>query len=133
MIEEKTREPQQEAPSAPQRPSTGKEKLRSLWARLECVGVLRRHRIRNGAKRGMGRALRLLVSNPFLHKLGGMLYAPGFAGEYTTVRIGRAIRAAAFWTGRRGRDWACGWPEASPGPTAGPSSFSSGRTGALRR
>ena len=100
MIEEKTREPQQEAPSAPQRPSTGKEKLRSLWARLECVGVLRRHRIRNGAKRGMGRALRLLVSNPFLHKLGGMLYALGFAGEYTTVRIGRAIRAAAFWTGR---------------------------------
>ena len=100
MIEEKIREPEQQAPSAPQRPSSGKEKLLSLWARIELIGVLRRHHIRKWIAAGLSRIFRLLTSNPMAHKLGGALYGLGFSGEYALVRLGRILMAAALRVGR---------------------------------
>ena len=78
MIEEKNQEQTGGLPAAPP-PLTTKDKLRAAWARLQCISLLRNHRIRTRTR------------------LGDWLYALGFAGEYTLIRAGRSIRAAALW------------------------------------
>ena len=50
MIEEKTKEPQSQAPAAPVK---GREKLRSFWAKVQISGLLRRHRFRRKTQRHM--------------------------------------------------------------------------------
>ena len=91
MIEEKTNEPQQEKPTAPVKRS---QKLRSLWARIQCSGLLRRHRFRRKTQHHMSRLSRKLRASDLVLAVGEALYALGFSAEYTFVRMGRGIAGA---------------------------------------
>lgn len=72
MIEEKTKEPQSQAPAAPVK---GREKLRSFWAKVQISGLLRRHRFRRKTQRHMNdvtkklraSAVVLAVGRHFMH------------------------------------------------------------------
>lgn len=90
MIEDKTQEQQSTAPSEPKR----KQKLRSLWAQLQCIGLLRRHRLRRKTQNHMSSFSRKLNQNPVVPAAGEALYALGFSTEYVFVRAGRSIRGA---------------------------------------
>ena len=95
MIEEKTKEPMQEAPSAP--PVKHKRTLRSLWAQLQCSRLLRKHRFRRKTQRHMNDLSQKLRGSALVLRVGETLYALGFAAEYAVVRMGRNISAIARW------------------------------------
>ena len=95
MIEEKTKEPMQEAPSAP--PVKHKRTLRSLWAQLQCSRLLRKHRFRRKTQRHMNDLSQKLRGSALVLRVGETLYALGFAAEYAVVRTGRNISAIARW------------------------------------
>ena len=92
MIEDKIKEPQQEAPAAPVK---RREKLRSFWARVQVSGLLRRHRFRRRTQHHMNNVSRKLRASAVALAIGEALYALGFAAEYMVVRTGRGIAAAA--------------------------------------
>ena len=96
MIEEKNQEQTGGLPAAPP-PLTTKDKLRAAWARLQCISLLRNHRIRTHTRRHVNGLTALICALPLARQLGDWLYALGFAGEYTLIRAGRSIRAAALW------------------------------------
>ena len=93
MLDEKTTEPQQ--PAAPQ--TTQKRSLRSLWAQLQCVHLLRRHRFRRKTQHHMNNVQQKLRATPLVLAVGEFLYALGFAAEYAAVRAGRNIAHVAIW------------------------------------
>ena len=95
MIDEKTKEPMQEAPSAP--PVKHKRTLRSLWAQLQCSRLLRKHRFRRKTQRRMNDLSQKLRGSALVLRVGETLYALGFAAEYAVVRTGRNISAVARW------------------------------------
>ena len=95
MIDEKTKEPMQEAPSAP--PVKHKRTLRSLWAQLQCSRLLRKHRFRRKTQRRMNDLSQKLRGSALVLRVGETLYALGFAAEYAVVRTGRNISAIARW------------------------------------
>ena len=97
MLDEKTTEPQQEMPSAPKPTAQRGEKLRSLWARLQCVHLLRRHRFRRKKQHHMNNVSQKMRATPMVQTVGEGLYALGFSTEYAVVRAGRRVRAAALW------------------------------------
>lgn len=92
MIEEKTKEPQSQAPAAPVK---GREKLRSFWAKVQISGLLRRHRFRRKTQRHMNDVAKKLRASAVVLAVGEALYALGFAAEYMVVRTGRGIAAVA--------------------------------------
>ena len=92
MIEEKTREPQSQAPAAPVK---GREKLRSFWAKVQISGLLRRHRFRRKTQRHMNDVAKKLRASAVVLAVGEAFYALGFAAEYMVVRTGRGIAAVA--------------------------------------
>ena len=92
MIEEKTKEPQSQAPAAPVK---GREKLRSFWAKVQISGLLRRHRFRRKTQRHMNDVAKKLRASAVVLAVGEALYALGFAAEYIVVRTGRGIAAVA--------------------------------------
>ncbi len=92
MIEEKTKEPQSQAPAAPVK---GREKLRSFWAKVQISGLLRRHRFRRKTQRHMNDVAKKLRASAVVLAFGEALYALGFAAEYMVVRTGRGIAAVA--------------------------------------
>ncbi len=96
MIEEKNQEQTGGLPAAPP-PLTTKDKLRAAWARLQCISLLRNHRIRIRPRHHVNGLTALICALPLARQLGDWLYALGFAGEYTLIRAGRSIRAAALW------------------------------------
>ena len=95
MIDEKTKEPMQEAPSAP--PVKHKRTLRSLWAQLQCSRLLQKHRFRRKTQRRMNDLSQKLRGSALVLRVGETLYALGFAAEYAVVRTGRNISAVARW------------------------------------
>ena len=97
MLDEKTTEPQQEMPSAPKPTARRGEKLRSLWARLQCVHLLRRHRFRRKTQHHINNVSQKMRAAPMVQTVGEGLYALGFSTEYAVVRAGRRVRAAALW------------------------------------
>ena len=97
MLDEKTTEPQQEMPSAPKPTARRGEKLRSLWAQLQCVHLLRRHRFRRKTQHHMNNVSQKMRATPMVQTVGEGLYALGFSTEYAVVRAGRRVRAAALW------------------------------------
>ena len=78
MIEEKTKEPQSQAPAAPVK---GREKLRSFWAKVQISGLLRRHRFRRKTQRHMNDVAKKLRASAVVLAVGEALYALGFAAE----------------------------------------------------
>ena len=92
MIEEKTKEPQSQAPAAPVK---GREKLRSFWAKVQITGLLRRHRFRRKTQRHMNDVAKKLRASAVVLAVGEAFYALGFAAEYMVVRTGRGIAAVA--------------------------------------
>ena len=92
MIEEKTKEPQSQAPAAPVK---GREKLRSFWAKVQISGLLRRHRFRRKTQRHMNDVAKKLRASAVVLAVGETFYALGFAAEYMVVRTGRGIAAVA--------------------------------------
>ena len=92
MIEEKTKEPQSQAPAAPVK---GREKLRSVWAKVQISGLLRRHRFRRKTQRHMNDVAKKLRASAVVLAVGEAFYALGFAAEYMVVRTGRGIAAVA--------------------------------------
>ena len=92
MIEEKTKEPQSQAPAAPVK---GREKLRSFWAKVQISGLLRRHRFRRKTQRHMNDVAKKLRASAVVLAVGEALYVLGFAAEYMVVRTGRGIAAVA--------------------------------------
>ena len=92
MIEEKTKEPQSQAPAAPVK---GREKLRSFWAKVQISGLLRRHRFRRKTQRHMNDVAKKLRASAVVLAVGEVFYALGFAAEYMVVRTGRGIAAVA--------------------------------------
>ena len=97
LIEEKTKEPQlQESQTA--QPRTVGQKLRSLWAWVECAVVRLRHRAGHGARHRWGWLARRAVTIAPVRTAAEFLYTLGFMGEYQLVRAGRAASAAFWWT-----------------------------------
>ena len=84
-------------PSAPKPTAQRGEKLRSLWARLQCVHLLRRHRFRRKTQHHMNNVSQKMRATPMVQTVGEGLYALGFSTEYAVVRAGRRVRAAALW------------------------------------
>ena len=93
MLDEKTTGPEQQA--APQ--TAHKRSLRSLWAQLQCVHLLRRHRFRRKTQRRMNNVRQKMRATPLVQAVGEFLYALGFAAEYAAVRAGRNVAHAALW------------------------------------
>ena len=93
MLDEKTTGPEQQA--APQ--TAQKRSLRSLWAQLQCVHLLRRHRFRRKTQRRMNNVRQKMRATPLVQAVGEFLYAWGFAAEYAAVRAGRNVAHAALW------------------------------------
>lgn len=77
-LDEKTTEPQQEMPSAPKPTAQRGEKLRSLWARLQCVHLLRRHRFRRKTQHHMNNVSQKMRATPMVQTVGEGLYALAF-------------------------------------------------------
>ncbi len=76
---------------------------RSLWARIQCAGVLRRYRLRCKMQTLGNKIKRKLRRIPAYHWLGGKLYGLGFATEYAFVRAGRTAKKCFFAALRSGR------------------------------
>ena len=96
MIDEKIKEQPGGLPAVPP-PLTTKDKLRAAWARLQCSSLLRSHRFQTRTRHHMEGLGALVCAIPLARQLGDWLYALGFTGEYTLIRAGRTIRAAALW------------------------------------
>ena len=96
MIDEKIKEQPGGLPAVPP-PLTTKDKLRAAWARLQCSSLLRSHRFQARTRHHMEGLGALVCAIPLARQLGDWLYALGFTGEYTLIRAGRTIRAAALW------------------------------------
>ncbi len=97
-IDDKAGEAPQTQPEAPQHPQSGRERLRSLWARIQCAGVLRRHHLSKDTSHRVERFTDRIGENPVAYRIGEGLYSLGFSGEYVLVRAGRGIKGAAHWT-----------------------------------
>ena len=93
MIEDKTKEQQ---PASPVKPKRG-QRLRSLWAQLQCMGLLHRHRLRRKTQNHMNDFGRKLAQNSAVPVIGETLYALGYSTEYGFVRIGRGLRSGWLW------------------------------------
>ena len=104
MIDDKTKEPQQEQQPAPQPQKKRGQKLRSLWAQLQCVGLLHRHRLHRKTQSHVNDFASKLQSSALVLQLGELLYALGFAAEYTAVRFGRAVRRTVLWVAHWAQD-----------------------------
>ena len=102
MIEEKTKE-QPRTPVQPPRKKWG-QKLRSLWAQLQCRGLLRRHRFRRKTQHHVNRVSQKLRQSAAALAIGEALYALGFSAEYGFVRAGRTLRRGALALLHWGRD-----------------------------
>ena len=102
MIEEKTKE-QPRTPVQPPRKKRG-QKLRSLWAQLQCRGLLRRHRFRRKTQHHVNRVSQKLRQSAAALAIGEALYALGFSAEYGFVRAGRTLRRGALALLHWGRD-----------------------------
>ena len=70
MLDEKTTEPQQEMSSAPKPTARRGEKLRSLWARLQCVHLLRRHRFRRKTQHHINNVSQKMRAAPMVQTVG---------------------------------------------------------------
>ena len=97
MLEDKTTETRQDEPAAAPRHTGFRAKLRSLWAQLQCVHLLRRHRRYRRRRHRLDNASRKLRSSKLVLRIGAALYALGFGAEYAAVRVGRAVKYAALW------------------------------------
>ena len=93
MIEDKTKEQQ---PASPVKPKRG-QRLRSLWAQLQCMGLLHRHRLRRKTQNHVNDFGRKLAQNSAVPVIGETLYALGYSTEYGFVRIGRGLRSGWLW------------------------------------
>ena len=89
MIEDKTKEQQ---PASPVKPKRG-QRLRSLWAQLQCMGLLHRHRLRRKTQNHVNDFGRKLAQNSAVPVIGETLYALGYSTEYGFVRVGRGLRS----------------------------------------
>ena len=83
MIEDKTKEQQ---PAAQPVRHPRRQKLRSLWAQLQCRGVLRRHRLHRKRQHRREKWLHKLLHNPVAPVVGEGLYAVGAAVLNGTFR-----------------------------------------------
>ena len=93
MIEDKTKEQQ---PASPVKPKRG-QRLRSLWAQLQCMGLLHRHRLRRKTQNHVNDFGRKLAQNSAVPVIGETLYALGYSTEYVFVRVGRGLRSGWLW------------------------------------
>ena len=93
MIEDKTKEQQ---PASPVKPKRG-QRLRSLWAQLQCMGLLHRHRLRRKTQNHVNDFGRKLAQNSAVPVIGKTLYALGYSTEYVFVRVGRGLRSGWLW------------------------------------
>ncbi len=91
MVDEKTNEPRQDESNSVPPVKTRRERLRSLWAQLQCSSLLRRHRFRRKTQHHMNRVSARVQANAFLLWLGELLYSLGFAAEYAVVRVVRSL------------------------------------------
>ena len=80
MIEDKTKEPQTAEP-AQQPPKKRGQKLRSLWAQLQCMGLLHRHRLRRKTQNHVNDFGRKLAQNSAVPVIGETLYALAYSTE----------------------------------------------------
>ena len=94
MTEDKTREQQAQPPARPPRQAP-RQRLRSLWAQLQCRGVLRRHRFRRRTQHHLNDLSEKLRQNAIVPAAGEVLYAVGFSTEYAFVRAGRNVQHVA--------------------------------------
>ena len=99
MIDEKIEQINEQpgGPPAAPPPLTTRDKLRAAWARFQCSSLLRSHRIQTRTRLHAETLGALVCALPLAGQLGDWLYTLGFTGEYTLIRAGRAIRAAALW------------------------------------
>ena len=93
MIEDKTKEQQ---PASSAKPKWG-QKLRSLWAQLQCMGLLHRHRLRRKTQNHVSNFSRKIAQNAAVPVIGEALYALGYSTEYVFVRAGRGLRSSWLW------------------------------------
>ena len=93
MIEDKTKEQQPASPAKPK----WEQKLRSLWAQLQCMGLLHRHRLRRKTQNHVNDFGRKLAQNSAVPVIGETLYALGYSTEYGFVRVGRGLRSGWLW------------------------------------
>ena len=93
MIEDKTKEQQ---PASPVKPKRG-QRLRSLWAQLQCIGLLHRHRLRRKTQNHVSNFSRKIAQNAAVPVIGEALYALGYSTEYVFVRTGRGLRSSWLW------------------------------------
>ena len=93
MIEDKTKEQQSASPA---KPKWG-QKLRSLWAQLQCMGLLHRHRLRRKTQNRVSNFSRKIAQNAAVPVIGEALYALGYSTEYAFVRAGRGLRSSWLW------------------------------------
>lgn len=96
LVDEKTKQTRQDEQPTSLPVKTRGEKLRSRWAQIQCSHLLRRHRFRRKTQNHMNRFSAKVRATPLLLALGELLYALGFAAEYTAVRLGRGARNAAL-------------------------------------
>ena len=101
MTEDKTKEQQ---PAAQPVRQTRRQKLRSLWAQLQCRGVLRRHRLRRKRQHRRETLWHKLLHNPVAPMVGETLYAIGFSAEYAVIRTGRRLQHGLQRLLQMGRD-----------------------------
>ena len=94
MTEDKTREQQAQPPARPPRQAP-RQRLRSLWAQLQCRGVLRRHRFRRRTQHHLNDLSEKLRQNAIVPAAGEVLYAVGFSTEYAFVGAGRNVQHVA--------------------------------------
>ena len=99
MLEDKTTETRQDEPAAAPQHTGCRAKLRSLWAQFQCIHLLRRHRRHRRRRNRLDDAAQKMRATPVVLRIGAVLYALGFAAEYTAVRAGRTVRDAALWLG----------------------------------
>ena len=95
MIEDKIKE-QHAAPAKPKR----RQKLRSLWAQLQCIGLLHRHRMHRRIQNHMNDFGQKLAGNAAVPVIGETLYALGYSTEYVFVRAGRSLCSGWRWLQR---------------------------------
>ena len=101
MTEDKTKEQQ---PAAQPVRQPRRQKLRSLWAQLQCRGVLRRHRLRRKRQHRRETLWHKLLHNPVAPMVGETLYAIGFSAEYAVIRTGRRLQHGLQRLLQMGRD-----------------------------
>lgn len=80
---------------------TGKTETRPeaalLWAQLQCMGLLHRHRLRRKTQNHVNDFGRKLAQNSAVPVIGETLYALGYSTEYGFVRVGRGLRSGWLW------------------------------------